>query len=227
MENPIHEEKYKGLTIKIFTDMNASNPRENDNLATMLCKKGNRNGLGDDHGLDLDEIKAFIERKDVISLPLYVYEHGGITMKTGTSNPFSCPWDSGLAGYIAVTKQRVKEEMARPGKLRKDGINHELHPIKVITKKDLERVYDMLRGEVKEYDDYLTRNVYGYVIEEEDGTHVDSCWGFYGDYNGKEYGALREARGYVDSVTHNGTETPEGQVKLPLEEVAAKPIERN
>jgi len=36
----------------------------------------------------------------------------------------------------------------------------------------------------EEYDQYLRCEVYGYIIEDEDGNHVDSCWGYYG---GEEY----------------------------------------
>jgi hypothetical protein len=209
-ESPIHEEKYKGLTIKIFRDDDAQNPRENDNLATMLCRRDGRSSYGDDHGLARDEIIAYVKRKDVISLPLLVYEHGGSTMRTTS---FSCRWDSGQAGFIVVTKERVKAEMARPTKLLKDGVNHKLVPIKVITKKDLERVYALLRAEVEEYDNYLTGNVFGYVIEDKNGKQLDSVWGFFGDYND---GALKEAQSYVDSVTNNGTTDHEGQELLPL-----------
>jgi hypothetical protein len=31
-----------------------------------------------------------------------------------------------------------------------------------------------------EWDTYLQGEVYGYIIEDESGNHVDSCWGFYG-----------------------------------------------
>jgi hypothetical protein len=37
---------------------------------------------------------------------------------------------------------------------------------------------------VSVYDDYLTGNVYGFIVEERNGDdweEVDSCWGFYGD----------------------------------------------
>ncbi len=48
------------------------------------------------HGLD----------KHVI-LPLYLYDHGGITMSTG---PFSCRWDSGQVGWIYAEKKKFIEE---------------------------------------------------------------------------------------------------------------------
>ena len=42
------------------------------------------------------------------SLPLYLYDHGGITMST---NPFSCPWDDGgQVGWIYASKQKFIDE---------------------------------------------------------------------------------------------------------------------
>ena len=36
-------------------------------------------------------------------------------------------------------------------------------------------------AEVKEYDDYLTGNCWGFIVEDESGEHLESCWGFLGD----------------------------------------------
>jgi hypothetical protein len=103
----------------------------------------------------------------IIELPLYLYDHSGITMSTGS---FSCPWDSGQVGFIYVRIADVKAE----------------YGWKVLTKARRERIEEYLRNEVRTYDDYLTGNVYGFVIEELDNAtgeweQVDSCWGFYGD----------------------------------------------
>jgi hypothetical protein len=43
-----------------------------------------------------------------------------------------------------------------------------------------------LIGEVKTYDDYLTGNVYGYKVIDEQGNEEDSCWGYYGEDSIKE-----------------------------------------
>ena len=39
----------------------------------------------------------------------------------------------------------------------------------------------ILEGEVETYNQYLTGDVYGFILEKPDGEHIDSCWGFYGD----------------------------------------------
>ncbi len=112
--------------------------------------------------------KTAPEMRGALIIPLFVYEHGGITMRAGTG--FSCPWDSGQVGWIYFTRAEMLKEWGRG---------------KRVTKKtrDAARAYAM--AAVEEYADYLEGNVYGYIVrerEEEDGTpsHGDSCWGFIG-----------------------------------------------
>jgi hypothetical protein len=190
----VHEEEYKGHTIKILTDDMAESPREWDNLGTMVCFHRNYK-LGDKHDFQTpDEVLDFIKSPDVISLPLFLYDHSGITMNT---TGFSCPWDSGQVGIIYITKETIRKEMSR-----KRG--NKYVPIKHVTKKDIERALDLLRSEVKTYDYYITGNVTGFVIEKDD-EDIDSCWGFIGDYDNEDYGSLSEARSIVDHVTDEVT----------------------
>lgn len=94
----------------------------------------------------------------VIALPLFLYDHSGITMNTGG---FSCPWDSGCVGYIYVTRDT----------LAKEGL----------ADKTDEEIADYLRGEVSVYDQYLTGDIWYYSITDtETGEVVDSCGGIFG-----------------------------------------------
>lgn len=172
--------KYK---IKIFPDEDPMNPRRDfDPLGTMICFH-RRYDLGDKHNFsDPDEAQKFLKnkRRIAIVLPLYLYDHSGITMNT---TGFSCPWDSGQVGWIYITREKVRKE----------------YHYKRISKKLIERVTGYLINEVKEYDQYLTGDVYGYRITEinpddpdEEGEEVDSCWGYYGE----EY-CMSEAEGVV------------------------------
>lgn len=166
-----------GFTLRLEHDSAPCNPRkEFDHFGKMICWWNNYN-LGDENPRmsPQDWIRKFaaglvnaenpdlipdehIERildKHAVMLPLHVYEHGGITMSTGR---FSCPWDSGQAGWIYATMNQVRAEF--------DG--------------DVQKATACLEAEVQEYDQFLTGDVWGYVIEDEDGYEVDSCWGFYG-----------------------------------------------
>lgn len=108
--------------------------------------------------------------------PLYLYDHGGITISAGA---FSCPWDTGgQVGWQYLTDEAF-EELGN----------------------DRERALACMDATLTEYDDYLTGNVWGFVVEKgvrvskqyEDGRavetieweHEDSCWGFFGDWHGE------------------------------------------
>ena len=43
-----------------------------------------------------------------------------------------------------------------------------------------ERATECMEAEMKVYNCYISGDVYGFVIEDENGEEVDSCWGFYG-----------------------------------------------
>jgi hypothetical protein len=169
-------------------------PRDWDNLGTMVCWH-NRYNLGDEHDysnsqewllcmiapnedtdsewewwtwadeniLPPDIIECWNKRlhHNYIVLPLYLYDHGGITMNT---SGFRCPWDSGQVGYIYVSVEDAKKE----------------YGWKRLTQKRRKLIETNLTNEVKTYDQYLTGDVWGWIIEDEDGEHIDSCWGYYG-----------------------------------------------
>lgn len=179
--------------LKIIQDDMVESPRiDMDNFGTMVCWHRNYN-LGDEHSYseprdflesmafdisdDMDwedfeemsdeDLMELIQDKIVI-LPLYLYDHSGITMNT---TGFSCRWDSGQVGWTYATHEQVIKEY---GSL------------------DIETATKLLKSEVETYDTYLTGNVYGFTLEEKvdcdschntELKHVDSCWGFYGlDY---------------------------------------------
>lgn len=111
------------------------NPRENDNVGTMACFH-RRYTLGDKHSLSLEEAVSLEGSADVISLPLYLYDHSGITMST---SPFSCSWDSGKIGFIFCTKEKAKKEWGW----------------KRLTMKRINQVIKCIHSEVEEYNNYI------------------------------------------------------------------------
>jgi hypothetical protein len=146
------------LVVKIIPDDDRESPRDWDNLGTMVCWH-RRYNLGD--GKPDCEPSEFNPKEHAVCLPLYLYDHSGITMRTG---PFGCPWDSGQVGWIYIDADKIRKE----------------YSVKRISKKLLARVASYLESEVKVYDQFLTGDVYGFTVETEDGEDVDSCWGFYG-----------------------------------------------
>jgi len=159
---PLEVVEYKGYNIKIYLDEDPENPRTAwDNFGHMICFHSRYN-LGDKHDMSLEDAKELEKSKDVISLPLYLYDHSGLTIRT---YPFSCPWDSGKIGFVYVTKEEVRKE----------------YSCKLVTKEIKEKVINLLRSEVEEYNNYLTGEVYGYRIVDDNEEERDSCWGFFGN----------------------------------------------
>lgn len=140
----------------------------------------------------IDDIIKSLSNKDIwyllekhaniIALPLYLYEHTGITMSTAS---FNDRWDSGQVGWIYTDKENI---LSQCSKFQNDKGNL----IKITKRNWKEAAYQNLKAEVKEYDMYLQKEVYGIVIEEYDPNfkefnEIDSCWGFYDDsYNEEE-----------------------------------------
>jgi len=168
------KEEYKlknGTILNIFQDMSPESPREWGNLGTMMCFH-KRLTLGDDHNIEPDNYASFEEmikdNSDIgdVTLPLYLYNHGDLSIST---EPFNCRWDSGQIGYITVSKDKLIKEFGT--------CMPETH--KIVT---------YLENEVKVYDQYLRGETYGYTITKEETCslgHVhkeelDSCWGFFG-----------------------------------------------
>jgi len=169
--------EYKDHTIVIEQDDHPINPREEDaNLGRMLCRH-TKYQLGDEHMADREEVLDILEgrRKDVVALPLYLYDHGNITMNT---TGFSCPWDSGMVGCIYTTYEKIRSWFG----------------VKRVTKNLIEKVRGILRSEVEIYDKYISGDVYAYVIKKGDDV-VESCGGFSGD------DALKDARNTIDHMT--------------------------
>jgi len=170
--------------IEVVEEQYPESPRNWDNLGTMVCFTRSYN-LGDDHNYRRDDYGSWTELKnDIIKnenvgviLPLYLYDHSGITMNT---TGFSCVWDSGQVGFIFISKEKMLKEYGG----------------KIVTKKLKERVEKYLVGEVETYDQYLRGEVYGYKIYEvitcseghEHLTEKDSCWGYYGEEGCMEEG---------------------------------------
>jgi hypothetical protein len=101
------------------------------------------------------------EIRGVEILPLSLYDHSGISMSVGGPRD---AWDSSQVGFIYMTDAKIKET----------------YLITEVDDEHREKARELMTNEVREYDDYLTGNVYGYIIYDGDES-VDSCWGFLGD----------------------------------------------
>lgn len=181
----LHSEEYKGFTIKIVSDDNSESPRQWSNFGKMVCWH-KRYNLGDEHEYKTArEFAAFIkEEKPPVVLPLYLYDHSGISISTSSfiGRAHHAEWDSGQVGYIYVTREALLSE--HKGK-------------KIITPAMKAYAEKVLIGEVNDYDQFLRGEIYGYEVIDKDGEAVDSCYGYYGDYSQKD-GPVDEAKRTID-----------------------------
>lgn len=155
-----------GFRVAVEYDCDPESPRSWDNVGTVVLIDRCRYNFGDESA-SYDELKAINDDPANIVLPVYMYDHSGITINTGG---FSCPWDSGQVGLIYCTKEKALKEWGTGKK-------------KIVSKKMRKKVYEFLEGEIETLDQYLRGEVYGYVLYDPEGEEVSSCWGFYGEEN--------------------------------------------
>lgn len=153
-----------GHILIVKRDNEPSNPRTWDNIGKMVCFH-REYALGDDHDYKKDNFDSWDELEErlieneeaLVILPLYLFDHSGITMST---RQFSCPWDSGQVGFIYASKDAIMEEYGVPE----------------IDDKLRERVESILNSEVEDYDRYLTGDVWYWQEKTPDGEEIDACY---------------------------------------------------
>ena len=189
------------LRLVIEQDEFPEDPRSWDNLETMLCchreyhlgdcnsNKETEEQLAEicrkygksDEEIDemtfAEEVQFILDQDDVCGLPLWLYDHSGISISTSRV----CPWDSSLVGLIFVEKDFFIEHTC---------ITNEEN-----WKKEAR---GMLEDKIEVYNYFLQGNVYAWTLYEpvvvikqsmdgkelsrkidEEGKIVDSMSGFY------------------------------------------------
>jgi hypothetical protein len=167
--------RIENYLITVENDIDSENPREWDNMGTMICFH-DRYNIGDKHTAkwvdDWSDFRTVLckefsfEYSDAVILPIYFLEHSG---KSVSTTPFSCGWDSGQIGFIFVFKDNIIKEY---GKFDSESI---------------ELAKSVLKGEVETYNKWLNNEVYNYEIKKievcnlgcEHETFIDGCGGFY------------------------------------------------
>lgn len=111
-------------------------------------------------GRDGDEVRQWMKdnAREWFYMNLYMYEHGNVALRAGEANPFHCPWDSGQVGIVALKKS----EWGR-GKGEKN------------TKRA-----EYAKSVAETHGRWMNGETYGYILFNEDGEELDSCWGFIG-----------------------------------------------
>lgn len=179
MDTLIESYEHNGAKIDIHYDEDTSSPREDDNIGMLVIfEGGNHMGINEtDHNYDPDDYAGWDEMEAAVLkdypgaelLPVYRYEHSQVAYSTKSfvGRAQHAEWDSGRVGFILVPREKMLEEY---------GTTRCTKAIRAKT-----RTY--IEGEVETYSQWANGEVYGYIIKDEDGEEIDSCWGFYGiDY---------------------------------------------
>jgi hypothetical protein len=147
------------LKLEIEIDEFPSNPRDDTNLGTIICTH-KRYNLGDQLPFSIkdceswegarEKIKSQHAGKELLILPVYMMDHGGLSLST---KPFDCPWDSGQIGFIYAKKGE-------------EGLTDQ-------------ELQNSLESEIKSYSKYIEGEVYEWrIINTISGECLDSCGGF-------------------------------------------------
>lgn len=216
--DPIEQEQVGPYTVKVLPDSDGeyANPLDGEDLFNITYRADSRYILGNEPVRDVDEwimdlvraadpdweeyecnqeeriyadpdragkIEAAMEKRKakVIEssyhmVDVYTYIHSGVAMKAGGG--FSCPWDSGRSGVIYAKKSDLREAFQ----------------VKRLTKAKIKEIEAQMRVIVQTYGEWLNGEVYGFVVEDEDGEVMESCWGFVGIYSGGVAEALKEGK---------------------------------
>lgn len=132
---------------RIERDLYPDNPREDyDHLGTFWG--WHRRYRSPDEGAPADPVPI---PPQSIGYKVYLYDHSGTAYST---EPFSCPWDSGQFGIIWVSKAKIRQE----------------YDVRRISRNLVRKVQKILKAEVEEWNCYANGEVY----------IVDGVGGYYG-----------------------------------------------
>ena len=166
--------------LEIMIDEACESPREWDNLTVIVTIKNNHHTIGDFQVNDSEELREMLKgHKAKYAMPLYVYEHSGISLKCFEDKvgyPYNDQWVAGCIGMVYTTEKLLKD----------NGLD----------KYPKDKVMDQMKTEIETYSQWCNGECYGFRLSEwskcdkcnqlED-KEIDSCFGYYGydhDKNG-------------------------------------------
>lgn len=160
----VETSEHNRCRIEIHVDTEPDSPRGWGTLGTITYWHS-RYMLGEvagrKQGLDPAEVQAELEAGDSAWLPVYLCDHGGLRVSTAD---FGDRFDSGQVGFIVASAEAIRKE----------------YSCQDITPETRALVLEVLKREIEVYDQYLSGQVYGFIVKCQQSEAEDSCWGFYG-----------------------------------------------
>lgn len=167
----VEEFEHKGYTIAIYADTDTPNPREDfDHAAEMVSLDAqfglDRSATGTEaDALDRGLLARWYAMQRAHTLLFHLADYGSSGWNLTQTDD-----EQHANGFLLLTSECIQHEQ-------------------------LTDPQATLEAEYNEFKQYLAGEVYGYVITDHKGEHVDSCWGFYGlDY------CRAEARSVADAL---------------------------
>jgi hypothetical protein len=161
MNNAI--ETYKttnGNTVNIYYDTDAESPREWDNIGVIVVQETSRYLNSEYKNEDLfyskEQDEELLSEEFAYVFPLYCLDHSAVAFSLGFIDSPWGRWDCGQIGWYCVPKDKAEA----------DNLNEA-------------RARELCAGELETLTQYTNGEVYGFVVENENGNHVDSCSGYY------------------------------------------------
>ena len=187
---------------ELVYDPDATNPREWDNLGTILIASSKSHWVAStddtvdtsihqgrnpyEHWDNIRREQLKLKKSEIaIAYPITKYEHGSISLSLG----YKQGWDYGVVGFVYVTKETLRAE----------------YGVKRITKSIIESAVDRLQDELDTLTRWLNGECYGWQIKEyalddegldwEEVDTLDNCWGYFDqDY---AFGSMQDALNHL------------------------------
>lgn len=126
------------------------------------------NGDADDYE-EREQAREWV--KNYFIFPLFAYIHSGVALSLGRTGQFADKWDSSTVGAVYAKKTKFD------------------------TEEEARTAADSL---VKTWDNVLSGQVFGYMIETPDESTEGGCWGFIGEP--EESGLIEQAKEEADEL---------------------------
>lgn len=200
MNTPIKEYIRAGLIVKIYQDENMDSPQDwGDDALFLVANHRNfcvrEKDITDEVISEIfmpeedAETNLYAERAKELKKQYHVfgleaYIHSGVVLALSREGNFvDRQWDVSQLGAVFVKKTEARTRAS--------------------AKK-------MAQGLIETWNQYLSGDVYGFMIEDAEGNHLESCWGFYG----------------MDAVEEGANESAEGEAKrIMLKHIVKKKAE--
>jgi len=174
---PFETFEHAGMTCRLYQDYDAGNPFTEWDQASEL--------LSDVKGYDLGgdvphPESAYADTPASATMARWLTLFGGYALaipwtfqdygSSGARTWLTTPDDDPADGWLVLTREAFEREFGAYGM-----------PLRIEDESEERSAERTIRAEFDAFRAWVEGEVIGYVVEDENGEHVDSCWGFYGE----------------------------------------------